>query len=319
MGEFSADWLALREPADARARATTLVDALIARLGETAASAESPQPRRILDLGTGTGSNVRVLAPRLPMPQRWCLIDRDVDLLADLAKRLAAWALDRGAIASGRGATFALRGPGHDILCETAALDLARLPGTAASPSRFEALFEDAALVTASALLDLVSARWLEALVGLCTRSRTPVLFVLTYDGRVSCSPGDPDDEWIRTLVNRHQRTAKAFGKALGPDATDVAARLFAAAGYQVARASSDWRLTSDERALQRALLDGWAVAASEMSSASSPMFAGSEDRVRAWHQRRIAHLDAGVSHITVGHEDLAAWPDRQTMRCSVG
>ena len=29
---------------------------------------------------------------------------------------------------------------------------------------------------------------------------------------------------------------------------------------------------------------------------------------IRGWLARRLTHVDAGRSHITVGHDDLAAW-----------
>ena len=61
-----ADWLALREPADAAARSAELVDRLALR-----------SPLLIHDLGSGTGSMARWLAPRLPAPQRWVLQRED--------------------------------------------------------------------------------------------------------------------------------------------------------------------------------------------------------------------------------------------------
>lgn len=74
-----ADWLRLREPADAAARAEDLLDAVRARLtGYT--------PTVIHDLGSGTGSMSRWLAARLPGPQHWVLHDRDADLLARAAE-----------------------------------------------------------------------------------------------------------------------------------------------------------------------------------------------------------------------------------------
>ena len=73
-----ADWLALREPADAAARSTELVD-------ELRADSCPGRPLRIHDLGCGTGSMARWLAPRLPGPQRWVLHDRDAELLARVA------------------------------------------------------------------------------------------------------------------------------------------------------------------------------------------------------------------------------------------
>jgi hypothetical protein len=66
----SSSWLALREPADAAARAADLVEHLPAT-----------GPHVIHDLGCGTGAMGRWLAPRLPGPQHWVLHDRDADLL----------------------------------------------------------------------------------------------------------------------------------------------------------------------------------------------------------------------------------------------
>ena len=69
----AAGWLALREPADAAARSTELLEALVALL---------PRSGLVIhDLGCGTGAMGRWLAPRLPGPQRWTLHDRDSDLL----------------------------------------------------------------------------------------------------------------------------------------------------------------------------------------------------------------------------------------------
>ena len=52
----------------------------------------------------------------------------------------------------------------------------------------------------------------------------------------------------------------------------------------------------------QRQLVDGWAEAASEIAPDESPT-------IRSWCRRRQAHIEAGCSHIIVGHEDLAAFP----------
>jgi SAM-dependent methyltransferase len=63
---FSADWLALREPADRAAR-----DAALAR---RAGEAAGPEPV-IVDLGCGTGATWRALAPLLPAAARWRFVD----------------------------------------------------------------------------------------------------------------------------------------------------------------------------------------------------------------------------------------------------
>ena len=73
MSDFSPDWLGLREPADAAARAAELVPTLRTYL----TSADLV----VRDLGSGTGSMARWLSPRLPGTQKWILTDRDPALL----------------------------------------------------------------------------------------------------------------------------------------------------------------------------------------------------------------------------------------------
>jgi hypothetical protein len=269
MGGFSADWLALREPSDARARSAAVTRAIADRL-------EAASDLHVLDLAAGTGANVRYLDGRLRGDRRgrhWLLVDNDPGLLARAA---------------------ALVGPGVSV--ETRVMDLS-------------AAFEPAAanlcagqdLVTASALLDLVSERWLNALAGRCADARAAVLFALTYNGDIRFSPEEAEDALVRDLVNRHQRIDKGFGPALGPEASELAARAFAALGYEVQRARSDWVLAEDVPDLQRQLIGGWADAAAELAPSEAP-------RLGSWKERRLAHVGAGRSRIVVGHEDLAAW-----------
>jgi trans-aconitate methyltransferase len=155
MSGFSAAWLAVREPADAAARSAAVVD-FVGR----------PFQGRLLDLGGGTGANVRYLSPKLQGPQVWTIVDNDASLLE--------------------------RAPAHATRRH---LDL----NTAVEDTQ---LFDGCSLVTASALLDLVSERWLEKLVERCRETGAAVLFALTYDGRIACSPEEPG-----------RRRGQAFGE----------------------------------------------------------------------------------------------------------
>src|SRR5262245_47482481 len=246
MGDFSAKWLALREPADRRARSARLTREIADRVIDRS-------PVRVLDLACGTGSNLRYLARRLPPIQHWRVVDRDPALLARLRKPMS-W----GIVASV-----------HLHRCDLANLDAAN------------DLFERASLVTASALLDLVSARWLDALADRCRRVRAAALFALTYDGRIACTPGDPDDDVVRDFVNRHQRSDKGFGSALGPGAVEYAQRCFEDHGFAIARRRSDWILDAGDGELQRQLIEGWAGAAAETAPARA-------SAIDAWRTRRL-------------------------------
>ena len=155
--------------------------------------------------------------------------------------------------------------------------------------------------MTASALLDLVSEEWLQAVCAMCRSQRSVVLFALSYDGRMTSLPEEPEDELVRTLVNRHQQTDKGFGRALGPDAAARATELLENLGYEVVRDRSDWVLDRESAILQRQLIEGWAEAATAIAPAEAEII----DR---WRQRRIEHIAGERSRVVVGHEDLGAF-----------
>jgi hypothetical protein len=247
----------------------------------------------VLDLGAGTGANVRYLADRLPPNQDWMIVDRDSVLLSLVPEHMRAWAGERGYRVSAAPEGLVVRGPRLECAIHLRSADLRDLE---------PALFEKRALVTCSALLDLVSERWVRALARQCLQHRAEVLLALTYDGRVRCEPVEAEDAAIRDLVNRHQRSDKGFGAALGPGAADCAMQSFGALGYRVRREPSDWLLSPDSQGLQAELLDGWARAAIELEPEGA-------DWIESWLARRLEHVAAGRSFVSVGHLDVAAWP----------
>ena len=283
-------WLALREPADIRARSAALTRAVVYLLARHI----DQGPLRLLDLATGTGSNVRYLADRLPAPQHWLLVDQDLALIGEVADRMSAWGAARGCEMTPEPKGIVLHREQLECHIRIRRLQL----GTLEEPG----IFPDRHLVTASALLDLVSERWLRALATQCRVTGSTVLFTLNYNGQSRCEPVEPEDEMVRDLMNWHQKTSdKGFGRAAGPDAVECAERSFGENGYRVRREASDWELAPQARALQRELIEGWASAATEIAPEHAPL-------IRSWLARRLAHVEAVHSRITVGHEDILAW-----------
>ena len=288
MSGFSADWLALREPFDAAARSTALIAELRAHLPEGTATA----PLEVVDLGAGAGSNLRYLAPLLGGEQSWRLVDNDRALLDAALAATRVWAEARGADVQQQRSALTVRAA--DFVCQVHCeqRDLRDIAGVNL-PAR--------SLVTAAALLDLVSAKWLEALARRTTAALAHVCFVLTYDGRSVCTPADSEDAAVLALFNRHQRGDKGFGPALGPAAASAATSAFARRSYHLSVRPSDWRIGPRDAAMQHALLDGWLGAALEMA----PDRAG---ELTAWHDRRRGLVAAGSSALSVGHVDLVGW-----------
>jgi hypothetical protein len=234
---FAADWLALREPADRRARDASLRDAVSRRFAGRASIA-------VTDLACGTGSTLRALAPVLPARQSWRLVDHDPGLLAR---------------AAGCGGNIGGRQASVDAVRADLAADLEAV------------LAMPADLLVTSAFLDLVSDDWLARLARAAAHRALPLYAALSYDGRVGCEPADPLDAEVLAAFDAHQRRDKGLGGALGPAAAAAAARRLTEAGFDVVAAPADWALGAQDAALQRELVRGWHGAVAETGRVAAP------------------------------------------------
>jgi hypothetical protein len=265
----SPSWLELREAADGAARARELVGRLRRRV---------PVEVRwsIHDLACGSGSMGRWLAPLLPGPQRWVLHDRDADLLGMAAANVPGPAAD-----------------GAEVVIETRVSDVTQL-----RPDDFAG----ATLVTASALLDLLTWDELTRLTYACAGAGCSVLFALSVSGRVQLLPADPLDARIAAAFDAHQRRVTPRGRLLGPDAVEAAVEGFRRLGAEVAVRPSPWRLGATASELAVEWLAGWVNAACEQE----PELAAEADPYR---RRRLREAADGALAVTVGHADLLVLP----------
>ena len=285
MTRFESEWLSLREPLDAASRPPGIA--------ETLKRVMPDRPIQIIDLATGTGANLRYLSQILGGRQEWRLIDRDQTLLDAIPAILSEWVVGFRGDVMRSGAELIVRGQDFECHTRTERKDLATDLATLNFPA--------AALISGSALLDLVSDSWLQELAERCRAAQANVLFALNYDGRMQFDPNEPDDGRVRELVNLHQVTDKGFGKALGPTAGQAAVRTFERLGYRVESACSEWRMGPSDQAVQVALLDTWLTAAREIAPDEAPA-------LRNWALRRREHVACGRSQLSVGHIDLLGW-----------
>jgi hypothetical protein len=265
----SPQWLALREPRDASARARDLAERVGRRLPATGRWV-------IHDLGCGTGSMGRWLAPRLPGPQRWILHDRDADLLDVAVANPPTAAAD-----------------GAPITVEARRDDIIRLdPGDLAG----------ATLITASALLDMLTEHELAELVNACAGPGCPILLTLSVIGRVEMIPADPLDRRVAAAFDAHQRRETDRGRLLGPDAVARAVDQFGRTGAEVLVRPSPWRLGASQADLAAQWLAGWVGAAREQQ----PELAA---ELGDYERRRLAEATAGRLSVSVDHADLLILP----------
>jgi hypothetical protein len=276
VSDFSVEWLDLREPADARARSTEITKAVAARFALR-------DEIRVLDLGSGSGANLRATAPLLPKQQYWNLVDRDANLLETAKIRLIAWA---DASEFRDGAVHLLK-DGRHIRVTFAVTDLTQ---------NTQRLFDEPwQLVTASAFFDLVSQDYVQTLAKHVTECKAAFYAALTYNGLRRWTPHRPADNQMAAAFHRHQMRNKGFGNALGPLATAHLADQFRLNGYSVLEGDSSWRLERGDRMLIEELIRSHAVAAAEIG--------GIDDKTI------VNWINVPRTGAVIGHTDLFAAP----------
>lgn len=275
--EVSSEWLSLREPEDAAARSRDLAIAAAAMLPQT--------PLNIHDLGSGTGSMMRWLAPLLPGPQTWTLHDWNADLIEQAADGIPQ--LDRA---------------NRPVSVRTQPGNLADL-----RPDDLTG----ASLVTASALLDVLTVDEIQAIVDACLGARCPVLVALSVTGNVRLSPPDERDGAFQRAFNSHQLRAHqprdaGSRKQVGKYGAAIARRLFAEAGWHVRSSTTTWRLDKRRPRLLAEWFQGWVDAALEFDVEHD---AELHAEAAGYRRRRAAELERGELTARIRHLDLLAWP----------
>ena len=291
MSGFSAEWLALREPVDHRSRNLALQAQVIQFLGQI--KAIDSGSIHITDLGSGTGSNLRALAPYLGFKQSWTLVDYDTDLLRSARASLIAWA-DSVVSANKRKSTLTASG-----LIQP--LTITKNSNTIAIEFRCTDLVHDyraildkpADLITAAAFFDLVAEPWLAQF---CAALTHPLYTVLTYDGIEKWNPPEAIDADVLRVFHAHQSTDKGFGAAVGPTGGERLQSLLQTQGFTTVCAPSPWVMDQHDRALIEQLAIGSARAVREIGALPNAL-------VNQWEQTR-----RNAMHCEIGHVDLFAF-----------
>ncbi|HXF53563.1 MAG TPA: class I SAM-dependent methyltransferase [Hyphomicrobiaceae bacterium] len=245
MSSFTPHWLALREPVDRRSRNADLARHLADRFRDARSVS-------VVDLGCGTGSNLRATAPLLTADQCWTLIDADATLLDAAGSALWHWA----DVARQSGDTLMLEKEERKLVVILRQADLAGDLG--------HILQANVDLVTASALFDLASTAFIERIARMTSARRAAFYTVLTYDGRQTWTPAHAGDADLLEAFHAHQRTDKGLGIAAGPAAPAALAAAFRSVGYEVKDGDSPWVLGPADERLIADLAAGFAAAVRE-------------------------------------------------------
>lgn len=287
--QFDGDWLALREPFDARARNQDIARALMEHL-------DAKGRPRFLDLGAGTGSLTRWLGHFVGRAHAWVLADADAELMSRAFDTMLDAADEIGWRATWpQRKVLLLHPPGGAWRIEGILINLAAAPDGLP--------LENVDAVTCSALCDLVSEAWVVRLAAALARRKLPFYAALNVSGRDRFMPPCPGDALVARGFARDQRRAKGFGgMALGVTATETIARVFAGHGYRVLRGASPWVIPRQAREMVMDLALGHAEAALRQERRGSA-------QIRAWAETRADQADWGLLSARVEHRDILCLP----------
>jgi len=261
MSEFSVTWLDLRESSDAKARNSELLECVVAMLNSSNVSV-------VVDLGAGTGSILRALKSKGANVALWRLVDLNGNSLDEALRRHAS--------------VEHVEDHQSDLML------IDELPLVSAT------------VVSASALFDLASKRFVDTLIARLKHQPSALYAPLNYDGTTQWLPAHPMDERVLAAFNADQRTDKGMGEALGPEATGYLESALVHSGYKVYQKSSPWMLDQDDKALLGELITGIAAAAIKTGTITP-------DEIVGW--KAFRHSKLAQTQCAIGHVDILAIP----------
>tara|TARA_Y100000991_G_scaffold140176_1_gene105653 strand:+ start:692 stop:1480 length:789 start_codon:yes stop_codon:yes gene_type:complete len=192
MHEFQNKWLNLRETVDRNSRNKRILY-LINKFFK------NKKNIRIVDLGSGAGSNYRFLKSRLLNNQYWSFVDISHQSTNYFKKNIKL--------------SSKIKKTNFKIVDVINNLEKIN--------------FNDYNLVTGSAFLDILPKTWFKNFHKLNVDTEI-VYFALNYNGNFKFFPKHKDDKRILNIFNKDQKSDKGIGEvAVGPDCTELINKVF--------------------------------------------------------------------------------------------
>ena len=273
MEKFSSEWLALREQEDLLARNSTILECVIEHL-------KGEKRLNILDIGCGTGATMRALLPKFEQPQHWTLLDVDHELLVH------ARCLNEPLVSD------------SNYTLDTKFADLT---------AGFEFLNSEYSLVTATALLDLVSEAWIKEFAKALKHNNLSFYCRITPNNSIEFDPKEDLDEKVISTFNTHRYSDKGFGMSLGGHAADFTIEQLQSFGFDVRSSLETWGNRHHNKSFRK-IFNSKLVEGISQAVNNTKLFDASE--LKQWTDSRLSAIQNGECEIRFEVIDFLATPN---------
>lgn len=201
---------------------------------------------QIVDLGSGTGANLRYYLEQFPQNQSWYCVEEDIALKVPFWEHARQMAIDLDYAIEQEGELMKLTKPGHEVLIHFVHGNLLKVD------ELVDLLRTD--LVLANAVFDLFSKEQFATLVQVLSHHSLSMLFTLNYVGMDFSPSTEADDHYIGQY-NAHMQREQAFGRGMGPASSREMEAVLKEALAQVEVGESLWQIGNQEQVMMGFLL----------------------------------------------------------------
>lgn len=284
------DWLEERYRLDAGARNKHVERAVLEAF-------QGFPPLYVLDVGSGLGANARYYSCLFSSNQEWILVEKSEVLSLRAIPSLRFWA------EANKWMTEELS-EGLQVWMSEKEVRIKSIKASFFDSSEIVDLFR-INLVTANAVMDLVSEDQFVTFAENLISNRIPLLATMNYES-MYFEPEDEEDVEFIALYERHMKRSQEFGSAMGPDSTRRIIDFSVKRGCPVIYGKSTWNIDYGDLKMMQFLFRFINQALSENICSN-----GERVRMEAWFRRKRQQVKNQKLKMVVEHSDIFVRMDK--------
>ena len=281
-------WLEHRYPCDVEARNANIEKKFLEYFSQR-------ERLRIMDAGSGTGSNFRYYFSKLPEQQEWVLLEQDAKLLEACRERLTSFAQENQY-------QLERKTDGYLIKSGRKQANIRFLQGKLEDVKTLTDL-EQLDVITANALFDLVSYEQFDAFAAQIACYQVCLMASLNYY-ETSFLPFSSIDGRFLQYFHTHMTRPQDFGEAMGPNCTEEMLDLLAAHEMKCEQEGSQWHLKRYDTTMQHYILHFMEHAIRDLNLSEKEI-----EEMESWLENKQQMSRDHQLEIIVDHSDIFAYP----------